>query len=227
MYTDTYAEEEVDQYETYEIVESEAPYITEKRWRNLDGRILPVSANYARTLEADNDRLRAENLQLKEAMARSGNSFFMSDANRWRQRITHLEMKCAKLEGEIYKLQAEKETEVAKVKAETSIELLEANNRANYYERLYRDMVEANARTVNGSRDRGSGQFKREDGLSGDEVRRKALEMYDKHVPFAEIGRKLGVSAETAKKYIREGYQSRGHQKAVEAFEAKKQKLAM
>lgn len=227
MYTDAYVEEEADQYETYEIVESEAPYIVEKRWKNLDGRILPVSANYARTLEADNDRLRAENLQLKEAMARSGNSFFMSDANRWRQRITHLEMKCAKLEGEIYKLQAEKETEVAKVKAEASIELLEANNRANYYERLYRDMVEANARTVNGSRDRGSGQFKRSDGLSGDEVRSKALEMYDKHVPIAEIGRKLGVSAETAKKYIREGYQSRGHQKAVEAFEAKKQKLAM
>ena len=227
MYTDTYAEEEVDQYETYEVVESEAPYIVEKRWKNLDGRILPVSANYARTLEADNDRLRAENLQLKEAMARSGNSFFMSDANRWRQRITHLEMKCAKLEGDIYKLQAEKETEVAKVRAEMSIELLEANNRADYYERLYRDMVEANSRTANDSRDKGSGQYRRKDGLSGDEVKKKALEMYDRHVPYAEIGRSLGVSADTAKKYVKQAYEARGHIKAVEAFEAQKRRMAI
>lgn len=227
MYTDTYAEEEVDQYETYEIVESEAPYITEKRWRNLDGRILPVSANYARTLEADNDRLRAENLQLKEVIARSGNSFFMSDANRWRQRITYLEMRCAKLEGEIYKLQAEKETEVAKARAEMSIELLEANNRADYYERLYRDMVEANSRTVNDSRDKSSGQWRRKDGLSGDEVKKKALEMYDRHVPYAEIGRSLGVSADTAKKYVKQAYEARGHIKAVEAFEAQKRRMAI
>lgn len=227
MYQEDIGHESEDRYETYEIVESEAPYIVEKRWKNLDGRILPVSANYARTLEADNDRLRAENQQLKEAMARSGNSFFMSDANRWRQRITYLEMKCAKLEGEIYKLQAEKETEVAKVRAEMSIELLEANNRADYYERLYRDMVEANSRTVNDSRDKSSGQWRRKDGLSGDEVKKKALEMYDRHVPYAEIGRSLGVSADTAKKYVKQAYEARGHIKAVEAFEAQKRRMAI
>jgi hypothetical protein len=227
MYTDTYAEEEVDQYETYEVVESSPALVTPRRWRDLSGRILPVSADYARTLESDNIRLKEENQRLKEALARSGNRYLLADANDWMTRVRKLEMANSNLRGKVAELEAQLRIQENELTAEHRMEMLEVTNRADYYERMYRDLVEANARTVNGSRDRGSGQFKREDGLSGDEVRRKALEMYDKHVPFAEIGRKLGVSAETAKKYIREGYQSRGHQKAVEAFEAKKQKLAM
>ena len=228
MYTDTYAEEEVDQYETYEVVESEAPYIVEKRWKNLDGRILPVSANYARTLEADNDRLRAENLQLREALARSGNSYLLADANDWMTRVRRLEMANASLRAKIREVEAEKNMTISEMETDHRMEVLELSHEAEFWKTKYEKLTELTEGKAITSRDPKTGRFQNHKNISKEDQKKKALEMYDRHMPLARIAEDLDVAVDTVKRYIKDERDSRAHQQALESFErARRKQMAM
>lgn len=228
MYQEDIGHESEDRYETYEIVESEAPYITEKRWRNLDGRILPVSANYARTLEADNDRLRAENLQLREALARSGNSYLLADANDWLKRVRHLEMQNANLRAKVKETESEMNMKLAEAETDHRMEVLELSHEAEFWKTKYEKLTElTEGRAITG-RDPKTGRFKSSRNVSKDEQRKQALDMYERHVPLSKIAESLDVGVDTVKRYIKDESDSRAHQKALESFErAKKRQLAM
>lgn len=193
-----------------------ARVVHEFRRINLDGKLFRPGMDYIRELDYAYQCAVRRIHELEEIIARSGNHFLQKDAGEWQKENRELKQKNASLQAKIIEMNAEHK-----------MEMLEVTNRADYYERKYKDMIDANSRTVNSSRDKKSGQFRRSDGLSGLEVRQKALEMHDRHIPYAEIGRKLGISVDTVKKYIREAYESRGHQKAVEAFEEKKRRMAI
>jgi len=224
MYTDVYEDEAVDQYETYEVVDSSPALVTPRKWRDLTGRVLPVSADYARTLENDNIRLKQENQRLKEALARSGNRYLLADANDWMARVRKLEMANSNLRGKVAELEAQLRIQENELTAEHRMEMLETEHERDFWKSKYEQIVELNS-AKSSNRDGKTGRFKNTDGMPSEEKQRKALDMYDRHVPIAEIGRVLSISSETVKRYIREARTAKNHEIAIEKFEEQKQKL--
>lgn len=201
-----------DERDEYEVVTASESYVEPFKHIELEGRLLWPGRSYFRALDADWWRLKEENGKLKEAMARSGNTYFLTDANRWKSRNTSLEMKNAALEAQLLKAKAELEIQCMKLQAE-----------ADFWKMQYDRLAEMNSGN-NSSRDSRSGRWKAKDGMSLEKKQDKALEMYEDRIGYARIGESLGISAETAKIYIRQARERRAKRQVLEDFEKKKQK---
>lgn len=208
-----YYEEDDAQEQRYEVLTPTRSYVEPFKHINLEGRLIWPGRSYFRALDADWWRLKEENQKLKECLARSGNAYMLSDANKWMEAYTELKMENAGLKA---KLEEER--------ALHRIEIMELEHRADYYEERYKKLVEINS-SNNSSRDSKNGRFKSSDGLGREEKEDKALEMYERNVPYAEIGRKLDISAETAKIYIRAAIHRRGVRSALKDFETEKKRM--
>lgn len=215
-------------YESYEVTRPSRPYIAPRKRINLEGRFMPVPAGYARTLEDDNERLRAENAQLREALARSGNRYLLADANDWMTRVRKLEMANASLRAKIREVEAEKNMTISEMETDHRMEVLELSHEADFWKAKYEKLTElTEGRAVTG-RDPKTGRFQNRKNISKEEQKKKALEMYDQHLPLTRIAENLDVSVDTVKRYINDERDSRAHQKALESFErAKRNQLAM
>ena len=214
-----------DGYEVYEVAGPSRAYLAPKKRLNLEGRLLPVSSNSARTIEADNDRLRAENAQLREALARSGNRYLLADANDWMTRVRKLEMMVANLRGKVKETETEKRMEIQEMETEHRMEMLEVSHERDFYKAKYERLCELSESSRSGSqRDPKTGRFKNANDVSKDEQKKKALEMYERHISIAKIADYLGLATDTVKTYIRQEADSRAHQKALENFELAKQR---
>lgn len=214
-------------YESYEVVDASQPYVVPRKRINLEGRFMPVSADYARALEQDNVRLRAENAQLREALARSGNRYLLADANDWMTRVRKLEMLNASLRAKVRETEAQKRTELHEMEVDHEIEVRELRSRADYYEARYNELADLNSQNVNANRQKRTGRFTSADGMSLEQKQDKALAMFEKNIGYAEIGRVLKISAETAKIYIRKAHDRRSHQEVLERFQTRQKSLDM
>jgi hypothetical protein len=217
-----------DGYESYEVQAPTAPYLAPRKRINLDGRLMPVSASYARTMEEDNMRLRAENERLREALARSGNRYLLADANDWMTRVRKLEMANASLRAKMREIEAEKNMTISEMETDHRMEVLELSHEADFWKAKYERLTElTEGRAITG-RDPKTGRFQNKTNISKDEQRKKAFEMYEQHLPLTKIAENLDIAVDTAKRYIKDEGESRAHQKALESFErAKRKQLAM
>lgn len=208
-----YYEEDNVQEQRYDLVTPGKGYVEPFKHINLEGRLIWPGRSYFRALDDDWWRLKEENQKLNEALARSGNAYMLSDANRWMEAYTELKMENAGLKA---KLEEER--------ALHRIEIMELEHRADFYEERYKKLIEINS-SNNSSRDTKSGRFKSSDGLSREQKEDKALEMYERNIPYAEIGRSLDIGAETAKIYIKSAIHRRGAKRALESFEEEKKRM--
>ena len=213
-YYEDYDDSENEQEGRYEVVTASRSYVEPFKHINLEGRLIWPGRSYFRALDEDWQRMKQENGILKECLARSGNAYMLSDANKWMTAYTELKMENANL-----KAQLEEE------RAMHRIETMELRHRADFFEHRYNELAQAQVRPATG-RDKKSGQFRSSDGMPLEKKQDRALEMYEKHISYAEIGRVLGLSAGTVEIYVRKARDRRAHQKALENFEQAKKRQA-
>ncbi len=181
---------------------------------DLDKKIFRPSMDYIRELDYAYVCAVQEVMSLREKLSRSGNRFLLQDANEWQTENRLLKQKNASLQARITEMETEHRMEV-----------LELTNRANWYESEYKKLIELNSRNVNTNRNKKSGRFTSADGMSRQQKEEKALEMFSRNVGYAEIGRVLKISAETAKTYVKKASERHAHEDNVRRFEERKRRL--
>lgn len=191
-----------------------ARVVHEFRRINLDGKLFRPGMDYIRELDYAYQCAVRRIYELEEIIARSGNHFLQKDAGEWQKENRLLKQKNASLQAKITELEAEHRMEV-----------LELTNRADWYENEYKKLIEINSRTAYTNRNKKSGQFVSADGMSRQQKEDKAYDMFVRNVGYAEIGRALKISAQTAKTYVKKSSERRAHEDNIRRFEERKKRL--